>query len=163
MSSVRARCARMYSTAGTNRCVRKVFGQVLSDGSWIPVLRVRSSNAAAASVLKMNANGIGERRGGQFDRVQRGASLSIDLERFVEQLQLRLAQRALLFRRRSTAATAATASPRPSRPAAPIRAPRSRCASNSSLMKPIRSFERGMSGFHVNGASTTVSSRPSGP
>ena len=31
LSSVRARCARMYSTAGTKRCVRNEFGQVLPN------------------------------------------------------------------------------------------------------------------------------------
>jgi len=55
-SSVRARWARMYSTAGMKRHVRKVLGQASGacSVSWsMPRLRVRSSNAAAASVARM--------------------------------------------------------------------------------------------------------------
>ncbi len=54
----------MYSTAGTKRCVLNVFGQVLSEGSLIASVRVRSSNAAAASVARMKLSICVSRLGG---------------------------------------------------------------------------------------------------
>ena len=92
MSSVRARCARMYSTAGTNRCVRNVFGQVFERRSpGCPALRVRSSNAAAASVLSTNPIVPAMSVARDLDRLQRRARLAIDVQRVVQQLQLCLA------------------------------------------------------------------------
>ena len=41
----------MYSTAGMNLDVRNAFGHVFSDGSLLSLLRMRSSNAAAPSVV----------------------------------------------------------------------------------------------------------------
>src|SRR5215207_10565378 len=57
ISSVRARCARRYSTAGINRDVRNVLGQSFGDcpDNWLTrPSRVMSSNAVAASADKMN-------------------------------------------------------------------------------------------------------------
>ena len=62
MSSVRARFALMYSTAGVKRAVRKMWGHVPRPcrTSWsTPPDRVRSSNAAAASGWMVSTRRLG--------------------------------------------------------------------------------------------------------
>jgi len=67
-----------------------------------------------------------------------------------------------LTRASSCARSCSAVSPPRPRPPPPPR-PSGGCSSNSDFTYPIRSLESGMSGLHSKGASTTVSSRPSGP
>ena len=178
MSSVRARWARMYSTAGTKRCVRKAFGQVLSDGSLMS-LACQIVERGGAFGGQDEADAVGDagdvRR--DLDRFRLRAGLAVDVEHVVEDLEPRFALTLLLLRGESPASAAP--GPRRRRPYPRLR-PGLRLHLRPRLLdlrvplpavvdrirfsrRRSRSFDNGKSGFQVNGASAVVSSRPSGP
>jgi hypothetical protein len=72
----------MYSTAGTNRCVLKVFGQVFRLSSLMPAARQIIERGGGLGA-EHEADGVRIPRQllGQVDRVERGSGLAVDLQR----------------------------------------------------------------------------------
>ena len=100
-----------------------------SDGSLMSLLRVRSSKAAAPSVVRMKPIVLAMlvMFDGSLDRLRLRAGLAIDVEHVVEDLEPRFALTLLLFGGQSAAAAPACASRphlRSSTGAHPLRPPR---------------------------------------